>query len=111
MNILLWVLQGGLAFYYLMGGIYQAKNHKIFDKGKASMKPVWIGLGVLQAVLALALLLPQACAAAAIGLAVETLFSSVVLLKMRKFSALAWILLPAALALFVAYGRLMLVPF
>lgn len=117
MNILLWVLQIALALYYLMGGIYQVTHHKMFTKGVAHMKPLVMGLGLLQALFALALVLPAAlgilsklCSVAAACLAVQTLLVSVVLFKIRKFSALIWILAPAILALFVAYGRYVLSP-
>jgi hypothetical protein len=113
MNIFLWALQVLLGLYYLMGGSWMLKN----IPGawlKILPKPVWTAIGLLQILLALGLALPgllgkpQLVPIAAIGVAVETLFVAV--LTKPKFQGLLWVVVPALLALFVAYGRIVLVP-
>jgi hypothetical protein len=114
MNIFLWVLQVLLGLYYLMGGSWMLKN---IPKAwlKIMPKPVWMGIGLLQILLAVGLVLPgffgkaQLIPIAAIGLAVETLFVAV--LTKPKFQGLLWVVIPALVSLFVAYGRSGLSPF
>jgi hypothetical protein len=116
MNILLWVLQILLGFYYLMGGSYMAFKA---PKGWLKLLPQsgWMALGLLQALFALGLvvpgaigMLPQLTPLSAIGLVLETLLVSVVLTK-PNFQGMLWIVIPGLLCLFVAYGRYVLVPF
>src|SRR6185503_16369964 len=107
MNILLWVLQILLALYYLMGGVWMIKNTpKAWFK--VLPKPVWLVLGVLQALFALALVVPGAVGVlpmlvpiAAVWLAVQ---SVAVALKFTPMPGLLWAVLPALVLLFVAYG-------
>ncbi len=108
MNILLWVLQVTLGLYYLMGGGWMLKN----IPGawlKILPKPAWMALGLLQILFALGLALsgfigqPQLIPVAAIGVAVETV--SITLMTKPKFQGALWAVIPAFLALFVAYGR------
>ena len=115
MNILLWVLQILLAIYYLMGGSWMATKVPPACL-KIMPMPSWIVLGAIQALFALALVLPGVTGImpiltpiAAVGVAVETMFVAV-LLK-TKLQGLVWVVVPALLVLFVAYGRLMLKPF
>jgi hypothetical protein len=114
MNIFLWVLQVLLGLYYLMGGSWMLKNIPAAWL-KILPKPVWTAIGLLQILLALGLVLPgllgkaQFIPIAAIGLAVETLF--VALLTKPKFKGLLWVVIPALLSLFVAYGRSAVCPF
>lgn len=119
MNILLWVLQVLLGLYYLMGGFYQANVGKLPPAWfKILPKPAWLTLGVLQILFALGLVLPGAVGVlpkltpvAAIGLIVETVLVYKLTFKDFKFRTFVWVLIPAVLALFVAYGRFVLVPF
>jgi len=115
MNILLWVLQILLGLYYLMGGSWMVSK---IPGGwlKLLPKPVWMAIGLLQVLLALGLVLPGALGIqpkltpiAAVGVAVETLL--VAALTKPKFQGFLWVLIPSVLALFVAYGRFVLVPF
>ncbi len=114
MNILLWVLQVLLALYYAMGGSWMLKN---IPAGwlKIMPRPVWMAIGFLQILLALGLVLPGLFGKtllipiAAIGVAAETLF--VAALTRPKFQGLLWVLIPALLSLFVAYGRMTPKPF
>jgi hypothetical protein len=110
MNILLWVLQILLGLYYLMGGSWMLKN----IPGawlKLLPKPVWMALGLLQILFAAGLALsgvigkPQLISIAAIGVAVETLLITAI--TKPKFQGALWAVIPALLALFVAYGRWM----
>lgn len=109
MNILLWVLQILLGLYYLMGGqwmVFKVPGGWL----KLLPKPVWMALGLLQALFALGLVLPgligmspAVIPVSAIGVAVETLLVAAV--TKPKFQGFLWVLIPALLALFVAYGR------
>ncbi len=114
MNILLWMLQIMLALYYLMGGqwmVFKVPGPWL----KLLPKPVWMAIGLLQILFALGLVLPgligmspQITPIAAIGVAVET--ALVAMLTKPKFQGLLWVVVPAVLALFVAYGRFVLMP-
>jgi hypothetical protein len=114
MNILLWAFQILLALYYAMGGGWMLKN---IPAGwlKILPRPVWMAIGLLQIVLAVGLVLPsllgktQLIPIAAIGVAAETLF--VAALTRPKFQGLLWVLIPALLSLFAAYGRMEPKPF
>ena len=116
MNILLWVLQVLLALYYLMGGYWMAlKAPAVWLK--LLPKPGWMALGLLQALFALGLvlpgatgMLPQLTPLAAVGVAIETVLVAITLTK-PNFQGALWIAVPALLALFVAYGRFVLIPF
>jgi uncharacterized membrane protein YphA (DoxX/SURF4 family) len=109
MNILLWVLQILLALYYAMGGRYQLNTKKLPGAWlKAWPKPVWICLGVLQILFAVGLVVPKLAPIAAICVVVQTLLVGV---RFTKFPGLLWLMVPALLALFVAYGRIVLQPF
>jgi hypothetical protein len=113
MNALLWVLQILLALYYIMGGIWMlAKVPKAWLN--VLPKPAWTVLGSFQILFALGLvvpgaagILPQATSMAAICVAVQTV---VVAGRTTRMPGLLWALLPAAVALFVAYARLALLP-
>src|SRR5258708_34165777 len=114
MNILLWLLQVMLGLYYLMGGSWMLS--KIPGAWlKILPKPVWMALGLLQILFALGLVLPgalrmspQLTPISAISVAVETLL--VTALTKLPFKGALWAIVPALLALFVAYGRTTLVP-
>jgi hypothetical protein len=115
MNILLWVLQILLGLYYLMGGSWMLKNIPGVWL-KILPKPVWMALGLLQILFAVGLVLPgavemnpQLTPISAIGVVVETVL--VAAMTKPKFQGLLWVVIPALLALFVAYGRFVLVPF
>jgi hypothetical protein len=115
MNILLWVLQILLALYYLMGGSWMVS--KVPGAWlKILPKPIWMALGLLQALFALGLVLPGLIGMspiitpiAAVGVVVETV--SVSAMTGVKWKGFIWVLIPALLSLFVAYGRFVLKPF
>jgi hypothetical protein len=114
MNILLWVLQIALALYYLMGGIWiVSKIPAVWLK--LLPKPAWMALGLLQILFALGLVLPgvigmspKLTSIAAVGVIIETVFVAV--LTKPKFQGALWVIVPALLALVVAYGRVVLQP-
>jgi hypothetical protein len=119
MNILLWVLQILLALYYAMGGFYQANVGKLPPAWfKIVPKPAWLAIGGLQILFALGLVLPgavkvmpQLTPVSAVGLIVETLLVYALTINKFIFKAFVWVLIPAVLAAFVAYGRFVLAPF
>ncbi len=119
MNILLWFLQILLALYYAMGGLYQLNVGKLPPAWlKIFPKPAWIAIGALQVLLALGLVLPGAIGVmtqltpiSAVGLPVLTLLIHALTFKGIKFKTFIWVLAPALLSLFVAYGRFVLHPF
>ncbi len=108
------MLQVLLGLYYFVGGTWMLKN---IPAGwlKILPRPVWMAIGLLQILLALSLVLPvlfgkpQLIPIAAIGVAVETLLVAV--LTKPKYQGLLWVVIPALLSLFVAYGRIALNPF
>ena len=115
MNVLLWILQVLLGLYYLMGGSWMLSK---IPGGwlKILPKPAWMALGLLQVLFALGLILPgalkmspQLTAVSAIGVVVESLL--VMALTKPPFKGALWAIVPALLALFVAYGRTVLSPF
>jgi hypothetical protein len=119
MNILLWVLQILLALYYAMGGFYQANVGKLPPAWlKILPKPAWIAIGALQILLALGLVLPGVIGTmpklvplSAVGLPLLTLLVYALTIKKFIFKAFIWVLAPALLCAFVAYGRFVLCPF
>lgn len=117
MNILFWVIQILLGLYYAMGGSWMVS--KIPPAWlKVLPKPAWTALGGLQVLFALGLVLPplvkmmpELTPYSAVGLIVETLLVYALTANGFRFKAFAWVLAPAVLAAFVAYGRFELVPF
>ena len=121
MNILLWVLQILLALYNIVGGIYMVNNYKILANVWALNtlpKPVWIALGLLQVLFALGLILPVAgrvfhklTPISAVCLAVISLLGILLYVAYAGFPGILWAVVPAILAAFVAYGRIVLKQF
>jgi len=121
MNVLLWVLQIAAAVLYCASGVMKVF---LFDKVSGDVpsfgalpRPVWMGLGILELVCVLGLVLPSALpwkprltVLAAVLLAVESLVFIGVHLKYREPGS---IVMSSALGLilaFVAYGRAFLSP-
>ena len=122
MNVLLWILQGGLALLLLTGGAYKlfASKELVKDVGVLP-SGAWGAFGVVEIVAALLLIVPAATgwqpgltALAAVVVAVESLvLSAVYASKSRALSASNPLLWSAALVLvaaFVAYGRTAISP-
>ena len=114
MNILLWILQILLAIWNIIGGIYTITN---FDQLKGAWandlpRPVWLAIGGLQALFALALILapailalPKLTTLAAAYLAANALLGCALFSQYAGFPGLLWGVIPGILAAFVAYER------
>jgi hypothetical protein len=114
MNVLLWTLQIGLALYNVIGGIYTVLNHEQLKGAFANNLPksAWVALGMLQALFALALVLPSAFGVlpkltpiAATYLAINALVGCALFAKYAGFPGILWAVVPASLAAFVAFWR------
>lgn len=117
MNVMLWVLQTLLALYYLMGGGWMISKVPV-GWLKVMPRPVWMVLGLLQALLALGLVMPGALKfmpmltpISGVGLILETLLVHALTMQKFAFRTFVWVLVPGLLAAFVAYGRYALAPF
>lgn len=114
MNILIWIVQIGLAVYNGIGGIYTISNHEQLKGALATDLPksVWIAIGLLQILFSLGLVVPGAFGIfpkltpiAAIYLAANALLGCVLFAKYTGFPGILWAVVPAILAVFVAYAR------
>ena len=117
MNILLWVLQIALAFLCLSGGAYKAfKFGELASQMQSLSRAGWRVLGFFEMLCGILLIVPAALKRmpsltplAAAALALECLFLCAIYAKTsRKLSAanpLAWSVVMALMAAFVAYGR------
>lgn len=119
MNIVLWVLQGVLAFLCVSGGFFKlAKTDELMKTAQAKAFPavLWKLVGVVEIVGGLLLIVPGAIGwmpeltgCAALVLAVENLLLSAHNARFsRKLSAanpLVWSAVMMVLAAIVAYGR------
>jgi xanthine/uracil permease len=115
MNIMLWVIQVLLAVWNLLGGSYTISN---FDKLKSHAvdglpASVWVALGVLQIIAAIALVIPgklvkapMLASIAAGYIAVYALSGCFLFAQYAGFPGLLWAVVPAALAAVVAFGRM-----
>lgn len=120
MNILLWVLQILLTLWNITGGIYMVNNYEKLANVwalNALPQPAWMALGVLQALFALGLVLPGAVRVlpkltpiSAACLAVLSLLGIALYVAYAGFPGILWGVVPAILAAFVAYGRIVLKP-
>jgi uncharacterized membrane protein YphA (DoxX/SURF4 family) len=122
MNIVLWILQAGLAFMYLAGGGYKLfKFEELASQMNMIPHVLWRVFGAIEMVCAFLLIIPAATKwmptltpAAAGVLAVETLIISALYaqysLKITAANPLVWSAVMAVLVAFVAYGRYALSP-
>jgi DoxX-like protein len=122
MNVLLWILQGVLAFLYLSGGAYKVFSFDELAKQLVALpRAGWSALGVLEMVGAVLLIVPAALKwmptltpLAAAVLAIETLAIAAVYaqysLEVAASNPLVWSLVMGLLVAFVAYGRYTLRP-
>ena len=115
MNILLWILQGLLAFWNVTGGVYTAINYEKIRSTFASDFPVsvWIAIGALQVLFALGLVvpgsvvgLPKLTSISATYLAIYSLSGLILAAKYSGFPGMLWGVIPAIMCAFVAYGRM-----
>ena len=120
MNITLWILQGLLAAHTLMGAVWKFTNGtEAVPTLSALPNVVWRGLGIVDILLAIGLVLPGLmptlavlAPVAALGVVAEMVLFSVVHLNAQggERGQLVYWLVVAALCTFVAFGRLSLAP-
>jgi uncharacterized membrane protein len=108
MNILLWVLQVLLALWNLIGGVYTFAHYEQLKGGLGADLPgsAWMVIAALQVLSALGLVWPKLAPVAAIYLAVNALMGCAIFAQYAGFPGMLWGVIPALLALFVAYGRM-----
>ena len=114
MNILLWVLQVLLALWNLIGGVYTFFHYEEIKSAWAANMPqaFWMTIAVLQVLFGLGLVLPglvgmpKLTSVAAIYLIVNALMGCALFAQYAGFPGLLWGVIPALLALFVAYNRM-----
>lgn len=120
MNILLWILQVLLAVHTVIGAIWKFNNsEETVPSLSAIPHEAWLGLGVVEILCALGLVLPAlmrslaglAPLAATIIAAEMLLFSGLHLISgVGESGELVYWLVVAAVAAFIAYGRTELRP-
>lgn len=120
MNIFLWVLQVLLALHTVMGAVWKLSNSEQVVPSLAALPHgVWVGLGGIEVLCAVALLLPalrkslgKLAAIAAIIIALEMLnFTAVHFASgATEHAEVVYWLVVAAFCAFLAYGRLVLKP-
>jgi hypothetical protein len=121
MNILLWVFQVLLAVHTAIGAVWKFSNSEQTVPSLAAIPHgVWLGLGVFELFLALALILPVfskrlgilAPVAAACIASVMLLYCGLHLYSGdANHGQMIYWLVVAAICTFIAYGRLVLKPF
>ena len=121
MNIFLWVLQVLLALHTAIGAIWKTSNsEQTVPALSAIPHPVWLAMIVFEMLCSIALIIPVLrnpvailAPIAAACIAVEMLlFTGLSISSGRgNSSEIAYWLVVAALAGFIAYGRLVLKPF
>jgi putative oxidoreductase len=125
-NIVLWILQGVIALFCIMGSIWRFNNYEQASKDVPSLNAlsygVWNAIGAFEIICALGLILPGVLKmkpiltpVAAACLAVEMLLVTGLHVKFFGFQVTAtnpatWSFMLAVLVAFVAYGRYALHP-
>jgi hypothetical protein len=121
LNIVLWVLQVLAAMLYGASGVMKVF---LFDKISGDVpsfgalpRGVWMGLGILELVCAVALIVPGALhwqprltGVAATALAIESLVFIGVHLKYHEVGSIVFSGVLGLLMAFIAYGRMVLKP-
>lgn len=121
MSIALWAVQILLALMFLMAGSTKAFQ---YEKAKTSLPWVndysrgYVGfIGIAEVLGALGLILPALTGIipiltpiAAIGLALTMIFAAIFHSKRKEYQGIGMNIILLLLALFVAYGRLFIVP-
>lgn len=121
MNILLWVLQVLAALLFGASGVMKVFLFDKVSKDVASFgalpREAWLGLGILELVCTLGLIVPAALhwqpsltVVAAAVLAVETLVFIWVHVRYREVPPIVFSAVLGLLMAFVAYGRAVLAP-
>ena len=119
MNIALWIVQILLALAFLLAG--SMKVSQPIDKLKKNMN--WTTPGIVRLVGTLEILgglglilpavthtLPWLTPVAAVGLVLTMIGAAIVHVRLKEFSGLAAPIVLLLLALFIVYGRFLLVP-
>jgi uncharacterized membrane protein YphA (DoxX/SURF4 family) len=119
MNIALWIVQILLALAFLLAG--SMKVSQPIDKLKKNMN--WTTPGIVRLVGTLEILgglglilpavthiLPWLTPVAAVGLVLTMIGAAIVHVRLKEFSGLAAPIILLLLALFIVYGRFLLVP-
>lgn len=120
MNILLWTVQGLLAVTAFAGGLYKIANFsEIANMPQIAALPrcAWGALGVFEMACAILLIVPGALKRmptltpfAAAALALESMALAALYARysvaLAATNPLVWVLAMAAMAAFVAYGRI-----
>ena len=114
MNILLWILQILLSFYYITGGIFLSSNYQILANSWALnnlSKTFWLILSTLEIIFAVGLILPglikplrKLLPISAIGLALVSL-SGIFIYSAYTGLGILWAITPTALLVFIAMRR------
>lgn len=121
MNLLLWILQGLAALIYGASGVMKAFLFEQVSKDVPSFgalpRGVWFGLGLLELVCTVGLILPSALrwqpmltVVAASILAAESLLFVWVHVKYREVPPIVMCVVLGLLMAFIAYGRAVLQP-
>lgn len=122
MNIVLWVLQILLAVHTAIGGVWKFSNSAEQTMPTLSAIPngVWLGMGALELLLAVCLILPAFSSSLAV---LAPIAAVLIAAEMLLFSGLhiysgdadhgpmIYWLVVAAICGFIAYGRFVLRPF
>jgi uncharacterized membrane protein YphA (DoxX/SURF4 family) len=120
MNIVLWVLQVGLALHTIMGAVWKFSNT---EESVGSLRviphPVWLGLSVVELGAAACLVLPFVVSSmgalapvAAVVIAAEMIVFSAIHLQSGESnnSPVVYWMVVAVFCAFIAYGRFVLRP-
>ena len=122
MNVLLWILQGLLALAFLIHGLIMLKPPAQTESGMSYVHDLPTGLrrfiGVVEILGGIGLVLPALVNVlpiltpiAATGLVIIMVLAAMYHVPRREYPNIVLNLVLAALALFVAYGRFVLIPF
>lgn len=120
MGIFLWALQALLAMHTVMGAVWKFSNsEQTIPSLQAIPHGAWLGLGVFELFLSLALIMPAFYKPAAMLAPVAAVCIAVIMLLycgLHLFSGetnhgqMIYWLVVAAICLFITYGRLVLKP-
>jgi len=99
-----------LGLWNLIGGLYTFAHYDQLKGGWGTVLPAsaWALISLLQILFALGLVLPKFTPVAAMYLAVNALFGCALFTQYAGFPGMLWGVVPALLAAFVAYGRIVL---
>jgi hypothetical protein len=122
MNVLLWVLQGVLAWFCIAGGAFQIFKFEQLQKTAASMRALprglWAFLGAVSCLAGVGLIVPGAIdmlpiltPVAAVIVAAESALISAFYVRYGDRPPLTYSVAMTVLGAFIAFGRFVLKPF